>query len=149
MRIHLLLLLRWKILKLRNRQYQVRFQLCQSFLARSNFSVIAVVTVEKAAAAKIFFECHYNGLSEISPRSLRRRQLEGALHEDTMSSSPEKDERRQSWAKKESDHLRETRVMKARRLKALKGRDLPASKYEVVKVLHKIPLPLSCGASRA
>jgi protein-serine/threonine kinase len=96
----------------------------------------AIVTVEKAAAAKIFFECHYNSLSsgELTPRSLRRRQLEGALYEDTTASHFEKDEKRRVWAQKESDHLRETRVMKARGLKALKARDVAASKYEVIKV---------------
>jgi hypothetical protein len=48
----------------------------------------AVVTVEKAAATKIFFECHYNELfsTPVTPRSIRRRELEGALYEDvTMS----------------------------------------------------------------
>lgn len=38
----------------------------------------SVATVEKAAAAKIFFESHFNQLlgTQVSPRSLRRRQLE-------------------------------------------------------------------------
>jgi len=38
----------------------------------------SVATVEKAAAAKIFFEAHFNQLlgTQVSPRSMRRRQLE-------------------------------------------------------------------------
>ena len=38
----------------------------------------SVGTVEKAAAAKIFFEAHFNQLlaTKVSPRSMRRRQLE-------------------------------------------------------------------------
>lgn len=38
----------------------------------------SVATVEKAAAAKIFFEAHFNQLlgAQVSPRSMRRRQLE-------------------------------------------------------------------------
>lgn len=38
----------------------------------------SVPTVEKAAAAKIFFEAHFNQLlaRQVSPRSMRRRQLE-------------------------------------------------------------------------
>src|SRR5271154_3816628 len=99
----------------------------------------AVVTVEKAAAAKIFFECYYNGLTsgELMRRSLRCQQLEGALYEDTTSSAAEKDEKRRAWAKRESDHLRETRVLKSRGTRALKGVDVTSSKYEVVKVLGK------------
>lgn len=38
----------------------------------------SVATVEKAAATKIFFEAHFNQLlsTQVSPRSMRRRQLE-------------------------------------------------------------------------
>lgn len=49
----------------------------------------------------------------------------------------EKEDRRRSWGRKESEHLRETRVMKARRSYALNGADITTSKYEVVKVLGK------------
>jgi protein-serine/threonine kinase len=99
----------------------------------------AVVTIEKAASAKVFFECYYNGLhsGQLTPRSLRRRQLEGALYQDSTLSQKEKDERRREWAKDETDHLRETRVMKARSGNIMKGKDSLASKYEVVKVLGK------------
>jgi protein-serine/threonine kinase len=99
----------------------------------------AFVTVEKAAAAKVFFECHYNDVTSnvLTPRSLRRRQLEKCLYEDTTSTQAEKAEKRKSWGRKESEHLRETRLMKARRTSILNGNDITTSKYEVVKVLGK------------
>jgi len=90
-----------------------------------------------ASAAKMFFETHYNILtsSELTPRSLRRRQLEYTLYEDTISSPADKEERRRNWAKHETDHLRETRVMKARSSNGMRGQDFTSSKYEVVKVI--------------
>ncbi len=100
--------------------------------------VPTISTVENAAAAKIFFECHYNNLTlgnQLTSRSIRRRQLEGALVNEI--SQAEKDNRRRIWAKNETDHLRETRVLKARALNALNGKDITTSRYEVVKVLGK------------
>lgn len=98
----------------------------------------AVVTVEKAAAAKVFFETHYNdALSNLTPRSIRRRNLECAILEDPALSALQQDGFRRKWAQKESEHLRETRVMKATRLRDLQGKTTTASKYEVVKVLGK------------
>lgn len=87
----------------------------------------------------MFFECHYNELTgeKLTPRSVRRRQLEGILYHDAGLSPTEKDEKRRIWTKDESNHLRETRVMKARAGNALKGKDVNASRYEVVKVLGK------------
>ena len=98
----------------------------------------AVITVEKAAAAKIFFECHYNELFSITvtPRSLRRRELEGALYEDVTSSPSEKEAQRRAWARRETDHLREIRTMKSR-TRTPDCCDQMASMYEVVKVLGK------------
>ncbi len=98
----------------------------------------AVITVEKAAAAKIFFECHYNELlsNTVSPRSLRRRELEGVLYEDDALSPYEKDHKRRSWARRESEHLRGIRIMKSR-ARMPKRADQMASMYEVVKVLGK------------
>lgn len=105
----------------------------------ANLLIPAVVTVEKAAAAKVFFECHYNTAwkDDLTPRSIRRRNLECTMLGDPTISPAEKDENRRAWAQRESDHLRETRVMKARGLNALKGKAITTSKYEVVKVLGK------------
>ncbi|KAG0650682.1 Serine threonine-kinase cbk1 [Hyphodiscus hymeniophilus] len=100
--------------------------------------VPTVVTVEKAAAAKVFFETHYNTtLCCLTPRSIRRRNLECAFLEDPALSAVQQEEIRRDWAQKESEHLRETRLMKADGIKDLQGRTITASKYEVVKVLGK------------
>jgi protein-serine/threonine kinase len=113
--------------------------LCKCFVGFYINSLLAIVTVEKAAAAKIFLECHYNDVtcSLMTSRSIRRRQLECALYEDTTSSEAEKNHKRFALAQMETDHLRETRVMKTLGIKALAGQDVIASKYEVVKVLGK------------
>lgn len=99
----------------------------------------AVITVEKAASAKVFFETHYNVLTsgQLTPRSVRRRQLEGALYQDVTLTQAEKEEKRRNWTREETDHLRETRVMKVRAGNAGQGGDAIASQYEVVKVLGK------------
>lgn len=91
------------------------------------------------AAAKIFFECHYNKLlsGDLTPRSLRRLQLESALSETYTSSTVEKDDIRRAWAKQETDHLREIRVMKVRGGCALKGKDIISSSFETIKILGK------------
>jgi protein-serine/threonine kinase len=85
----------------------------------------------------MFFETHYNVLTseqQITPRSLRRRQLEFALFESATLSQDERVKMRQAWAEQESDHLRATRVMKVRGSNASNGKDFVASKYETVKV---------------
>jgi hypothetical protein len=99
----------------------------------------AVVTAEKAAAAKVFFETQYNVLTsgEVTPRSIRRQHLEEALFHDLTLRPAEKEEIRRSWARDETHHLRETRVMKSHTSKALKGKHSIASKYETVKILGK------------
>ncbi|KAH6709397.1 kinase-like protein [Leptodontidium sp. MPI-SDFR-AT-0119] len=101
--------------------------------------VPTVVTVERAAAAKVFFETHYNHVTSgvLTPRSIRRRQLEGALYHEPNLTPEEQNELRRAWAQEETDHLRETRVMKVRAGNALRGKDITSSRYEVVKVLGK------------
>jgi protein-serine/threonine kinase len=98
----------------------------------------ALITIEKAAAAKIFFECRYNELlsNTVTPRALRRRELEGALYEDVTSSSLRKEMQRRAWARRETDHLRELHTAKSR-TRTPECCDQMASMYEVVKVLGK------------
>ncbi|KAK6606346.1 Serine/threonine-protein kinase cbk1 [Botrytis cinerea] len=99
----------------------------------------AVITVEKAASAKVFFETYYNEVSAkpITPRSLRRLNLENELLNDMISTPTDKAERLQALATAETNHLRQIRNMKVRSTNALKGRDHKPSNYEVVKVLGK------------
>ena len=97
-----------------------------------------VVTVETTANAKIFFETHFNSLlsSQDSPRSMRRRELESRLCIENLPAEQRQKERLK-WQQKESDNLRQSRVLKsktngttARASKALEG-------YEIIKVLGK------------
>lgn len=97
-----------------------------------------VATVEKTAAAKVFFEHHYNNLTSerLTPRSLHQ-QVEIILGKEMTKSNLEKKEKRGSSMQHESNHLRKLRVMKARGSKALTGKYNPSSTYDVVKVLGK------------
>jgi hypothetical protein len=73
----------------------------------------------------MFFETHYNMLtSELNPRSIRRRELECLLQDETLLSPEDKDESRRLWAQNETNHLRELRAMKVR----------GPGKYDIVKV---------------
>jgi len=102
-----------------------------------------VVTVERVAAAKIFLETHFNELlSSPTPRSLRRRYMEGGLFHAKALSHEEKENRRQCFYRCESEYLRQTRVMKARSIRALSsGRGSKKARcdgdWEVLKVLGK------------
>jgi protein-serine/threonine kinase len=89
---------------------------------------------------KIFFECHYNGVlaSVPSPRSLRLREFEGLLYENASVLTPAEQElQRMEWARRETNYLREIRVMKSRNGRKRKGMDTMAAQYDVVKVLGK------------
>lgn len=102
-----------------------------------------IVTVERAAAAKIYLETYYNeALSKPSPRELRLRLLESDLwHMGESVSLAEKNQLRSHFYRLESDHLRRTRVMKARTMRALnegKGTRFSCSNdYQPVKALGK------------
>jgi protein-serine/threonine kinase len=59
------------------------------------------------------------------------------LFHDVGLSPSEIDSKRRAWAIEETSHLRETRLMKVRTSNALQGKNVIASRYEVVKVLGK------------
>lgn len=97
-----------------------------------------VVTVETTANAKIFFETHFNSIlsDQVSPRSQRRRNLE--LWLQTASLSPEQlQEERVAWACKESEHLRQSRVLKSRINEKTGSAGIAVAGYEVVRILGK------------
>lgn len=98
-----------------------------------------ILTVEKAAAAKIYLETYFNEkLNKPSPRSLRRRYLESELYHSLGLTPSEKDLRRALFCQRETDHIRETRVLAARSIGAMKGhQDELAGSYEVLKILGK------------
>ncbi|KAH9902189.1 protein kinase-like domain-containing protein [Xylariomycetidae sp. FL2044] len=99
----------------------------------------SILTVERAAAAKIYLETYFNDrLSKPTPRSLRRRYLEGELYHSDNLTSAEKDIRRQMFYQQEAFHLRESRVLKAKTIGAVQGRNTSlANNYEVLKILGK------------
>ncbi|KAI1083293.1 kinase-like domain-containing protein [Whalleya microplaca] len=98
-----------------------------------------ILTVERAAAAKIVLETFFNEqLSKPSPRSLRRRYLEGELYHADRLTEAEKNMRRRIFFQRESDHLRETRALIGKSIGAVEGKhNQLAENYEVLKILGK------------
>ena len=98
----------------------------------------SIVTVETTAAAKIFFETHFNSIlsGQTSPRSLRFHDFELKLLTEPLSA----DQRlkvRDEWVRRESEYLRQTRVLKTRTNSANVDKGISVAGYEVVKVLGK------------
>lgn len=98
----------------------------------------SVATVEKAAAAKIFFEAHFNQLlaTKVSPRSMRRRQLERKIFAMALPNE-QRQYKRQRWYVAESHHLRQTRVMKSKTIARQNIKGVHISNYDIVRVLGK------------
>ncbi|KAJ2970757.1 hypothetical protein NUW58_g9599 [Xylaria curta] len=98
-----------------------------------------ILTVERAAATKIYLETYFNEkFNKPSPRSLRRRYLESELYHGLGLSPAEKDMRRALFYQRETNHLRETRVLAARSVGAMKYEHSElADDYEVLKILGK------------
>ncbi|KAM7223209.1 Protein kinase-like domain containing protein [Rhypophila decipiens] len=107
----------------------------------------SVLTVERAAAAKIYLETYFNQVLTPgpSPRDIRLRLLEADLfnYYGTESlTAAELEEIHMNFCHRETDHLRETRVMKTRTMCAMAAkRGNPKASlcedYEVLKVLGK------------
>lgn len=102
-----------------------------------------IVTVEKAAAAKIFLETYYDELlTKPSQRETRLRLLESELWRlGDAAPLGEKECQKAHFFRNETNHLRQTRIMKARTMKALtKGKGAASSccnDYQAVKALGK------------
>lgn len=102
-----------------------------------------VVTSEKVAAVKIFLETYYNDLlNKPSQRETRLRQLDNELwHLGSTVRPIDKERMRSQFFRHETNHLRETRVIRARTAKALTEGKAAASScvndYQPVKVLGK------------
>jgi len=98
----------------------------------------SVTTVENVAAAKIYFEAHFNELllEPASPRTLRRKRFEQLMYDKGLSH----DERltaRQQWEQAESDHLRQMRVLKASSLARHKVKGISIAGFDAIRVLGK------------
>ncbi len=103
-----------------------------------------IATVERAAAAKIYLETYFNELlaSGPSPRQMRQQILETDLFNRARDrgaplSAAETQRARARFCRRESEYLRDSRVMKARHLGVAAGARGPAGEYETVKVLGK------------
>ncbi len=97
----------------------------------------SIATVETTAAAKVFFELHFNGiLAATSPRSLRRRDLEQRLSELGLSTN-ERQHVQLQWLTAESEHLRQTRVLKTKSMQRKASKGVSIAGYELVRVLGK------------
>ncbi|PHH78085.1 hypothetical protein CDD82_3214 [Ophiocordyceps australis] len=99
-----------------------------------------VLTVERAAAAKIYLETHFNELlNRPSARALRRQYLESQLYYSPHLSAEQKAGIRQSFFYHETCCMRETRVLKAQSLSCLKqdGAAGCVDRYDVVKILGR------------
>jgi protein-serine/threonine kinase len=108
-----------------------------------------ILTVERAAAAKIYLETYFNTLlsSTPSPRSVRRDKLEADIKrrlDDDENFTPEEQENmRKDFYSRETQHLRESRTLKTRSIlsRAAEKGNLAAKTveddYEVLKILGK------------
>lgn len=107
---------------------------------------IAILTIEKAAATKIFLETYYNELlyndiltteKKHSKRSVRRLKLISQLRAEEELHGFERRAKLRRLERRESNYLRETRRLKTRNIR--KGGEFgqAASMYEVVKVVGK------------
>lgn len=102
------------------------------------FDKPSIAAVEKAAAAKIFFESYYNQLLSVavSPRSVRRRQLERKIFAMALPND-QRQHKRQRWYAAENHHLRQTRVMKSKTIARQSIKGVHLSNYNIVRVLGK------------
>ncbi|KAF1979812.1 kinase-like protein [Bimuria novae-zelandiae CBS 107.79] len=98
----------------------------------------SVATVENAAAAKVFFESHFNTIlaTKTSPRSMRRRNIERKLFAMALPNE-ERYQVMQEWFVAESNHLRQTRALKSKSLVRQTTKGVHISNYEIVRVLGK------------
>lgn len=102
------------------------------------FARPSVTTVESVAAAKIFFETHFDSLLSdlVSPRSMRRRKMEQRLWAVSCTST-EREQAYETWIQAESDHLRQVRVLKSSSLARHESKGISIAGYETVRVLGK------------
>lgn len=96
---------------------------------------VSIKTVEATAAAKVFFEVHFNTiLNARSPRDIREQELETRMRELSMPLGLQQDARK-TWYKHETAHLRICRVLQS--AVTAPAKPVAVGGFEVVKVLGK------------
>ncbi|EFY89804.1 kinase domain containing protein [Metarhizium acridum CQMa 102] len=98
-----------------------------------------ILTVEKAAGAKVYLETYFNNLlNKPNARATRQQYLESQLYYSPHLDLDEKDVIRRSFYYQETCHSRETRVMRTKSLLSLDRQDLSyAENYDCLKVLGR------------
>ncbi|KYK55565.1 kinase domain containing protein [Drechmeria coniospora] len=98
-----------------------------------------VLTVEKAAAARIYVETHYNNLlNKPSGRELRKRYLESQLYYCSHLTADQKDAVRFSFYQQETSYTRQCRVLRTRSMAPLRENSTAqADRYECLKILGR------------
>lgn len=100
----------------------------------------SILTVERAAAAKVYIETTFQEkMNKPDPRDTRRQLLESQLYFSPHVDMDQKDAVRRSYHAQETCHLREVRVLKAQSQAAGRGRagGPYVDNYETLKVLGK------------
>ena len=99
-----------------------------------------VLTIERAAAAKVYLEIHFNELlNKPNARDGRRQYLESQLYCSPNLTIDQKEAIRLAFYQQETCHARETRVLRAHSLSSLKGNRSASQthRYESLKVLGR------------
>ncbi|PHH84574.1 hypothetical protein CDD83_1704 [Cordyceps sp. RAO-2017] len=101
----------------------------------------SVLTVERAAAAKINLEVYFNELlNKTDSRDVRQQYLESQLYYSPHLTADQEEAIRLSFYQQESCHAREARALKAQSLSSLMGGRRPAAhtdRYEPLKVIGR------------
>jgi len=120
-----------------NQTYFAESRLLTPIPETAALPTVTIKTVEAAAAAKVFFEMHFNTLLNAIPaRALRRRELEIRLLQDHLPVSSQY-RARNAWARAESDNLRQSRVLKNSTNHERASQGITIGGFEVVSVLGK------------
>ena len=98
----------------------------------------SIVTVERTAAAKVYFETHFHTLlmEPSSSRSIRRKKFEQRMT-DLGFSHDERENARHEWNRTESDHLRQKRVLNASSIARHQVKGISIAGFDVIRVLGK------------
>lgn len=98
----------------------------------------SIVTVERVAAAKVYFETHFHKLllEPSSARSMRLKRFEQRMA-DLGYCHDQRNHARRLWNQAETDHLRQMRVLKSSSLMRHDVKGVSIAGFDVVRVLGK------------